>query len=317
MVNRLFIFLSLIAGPALAEQPALGLPLECTLGENCFVQQYMDLDETKDLRDFGGGKATYDGHKGTDFRLTSRVAMRHGVNVLASVSGWVEATRNSVVDRLLQTDYDFAEATGIECGNGVLLVHRDGWKTQYCHLKQGSIIVKPGQMVQKGDALGQVGLSGKTQFPHVHITVFKDGKNIDPFDPENNIWDDDLRAGLAYQPTRLINVGFADAGVNMAEVALEKFADFRPSHTAPALVVYMRAINLVKGDQIRLTLTGPNGQIISKTYDPEANQKAVQVYFAGKKLPAGGWPDGEYTGVAEVLRDGAVVDTKTVRKATP
>ncbi len=316
MVNRAFFIFGLIAGPAFAEPPVLNLPLDCTLGDTCFVQQYVDLDDSKEMRDFGGGKATYDGHTGTDFRLTSRISMRHGVNVLASAKGWVEATRNSVVDRLVQTDADFAEAEGIECGNGVLLVHRDGWHTQYCHLKQGSVIVKPGQMVEAGQVLGQVGMSGKTQFPHVHISVSKDGKKIDPFDPENNLWAADLQGALAYQPTKIINIGFADTGVNSSEIALETYADYIPHRTAPALVVYMRVINLVKGDQIRLTITGPEGQVITKTYDPLNGQRAIQEQYVGTRLPEGGWPDGEYVGLAEVLRDGVVVDAKTHKRTT-
>ncbi len=316
MVNRAFFILGLIAGPACAAPPVLNLPLDCTMGDTCFVQQYMDLDDSKDMRDFGGGKATYDGHTGTDFRLTSRIAMRHGVNVLASATGWVEGVRNSVVDRLVQTDADRTQAKGIKCGNGVLLIHRDGWQTQYCHFKQGSVIVKPGQMVQAGEVLGQVGMSGKTAFPHVHLSVRKDGKKIDPFDPDNNLWADDLQEALAYQPTKIINIGFADAGVNTAEIALEVFKGYTPHRTAPALVVYMRVINLVKGDQIRLTITGPDGQIATKTYDPAMGRRAIQMQFLGKKLPEGGWPDGAYIGVAEVLRGGVVVDAKTFKKTT-
>jgi hypothetical protein len=276
----------------------------------------MDLDDTKDVRDFGGGKATYDGHTGTDIRLTSRIAMRHGVNVLASAAGYVEAVRNSMVDRLVQTEYDKSEVDNKECGNGVLIIHGQGWRTQYCHMKQGSVVVKPGRMVKVGEVLGQVGMSGKTQFPHVHISVRKDGDSIDPFDPENNLWAADLQDALAYQPTQIINIGFADAGVKAAEIALETYASFIPRRTAPALVVYARVINLAKGDRIRLTLTGPNGQVVTKTNDPASGQRAVQVQFAGKRLPAGGWPDGDYVGLAEVLRDGVVVEARTIRKAT-
>lgn len=316
MVNRGFFILSLIAYPAFAEPPILHLPLDCTLGETCYVQQYMDLDDTKYLRDFGGGKATYDGHTGTDIRLTSRIAMHHGVNVLAAAKGWVEATRNSMVDRLVQTEYDKSEVDNKECGNGVLIIHGQGWQTQYCHMKQGSVIAKPGRMVEAGEVLGQVGMSGKTQFPHVHISVRKDGESIDPFDPENNLWVADLQDALAYQPTKIINIGFADAGVKASEIALEVFKDYSPYRTAPALVVYARVINLAKGDQIRLTLTGPNGTIVTKTYDPASGQRAVWIQFAGKRLPVGGWPDGDYVGVAEVLRDGAVLDMKNISKAT-
>ena len=96
---------------------------------------------------------------------------------------------------------------GRECGNGVVLRHKGGWETQYCHLKQGSVLVKSGQEVWAGQELGFVGQSGKAAFPHVHLSVRKDGKVVDPFDPDgvltcdlteqDTLWADtpDYRAG--------------------------------------------------------------------------------------------------------------------------
>ena len=52
--------------------------------------------------------------------------------------------------------------SGKECGNGVVLVHDDGYQTQYCHLKKGSVAVKKGARVSEGDLLGFIGMSGKT-----------------------------------------------------------------------------------------------------------------------------------------------------------
>jgi murein DD-endopeptidase MepM/ murein hydrolase activator NlpD len=61
-----------------------------------------------------------------------------------------------------------------------VIVHDQGWETQYCHLKHGSISVKVGDTVQVGDVLGKIGLSGRTQFPHVHVSVRHNGTRIDP-----------------------------------------------------------------------------------------------------------------------------------------
>ena len=97
----------------------------------------------------------------------------------------------------------------------------------------------------------------------------------------------------------------------MDDIAMGKFESFTPHPTDPALVAYVRAINMATGDQIRLTLTGPQGQIITKTYDPVDKSKAQQMRFTGKKRPAGGWPGGAYQARAEVLRDGVVVDGQT------
>ena len=312
MVNRVALILYLMTPPAFAEPPVLNLPIDCSLGETCFIQQYMDVDDTDGVRDFAGGRASYDGHKGTDIRLTSRKAMDAGVSVLASAAGQVTGLRDGEVDRLVVTDADRAAIKGKDCGNGVVIAHDDGWETQYCHMEQGSIAVVKDQMVSAGEVLGQVGLSGNTQFPHVHIAVRKDGRKVDPFDPENTLWAAELQDVLAYQPTRIINLGFAGGAITVDDIATGRFDGFAPTPAAAALVAYVRAINLLKGDRIRLTLTGPLGQVISKTYDPVNRGKAQQMYFTGKKRPAGGWPLGGYQAEAEVLRDGVVVDGETL-----
>lgn len=314
MVNRCLLALSLIAGPAMADPITLNWPIDCSLNETCFIQQYMDVDESNQAHDFSGGRATYDGHKGTDIRLTNRKAMQDGVNVLASAAGQVKGLRDTMMDRLVRTDADRAAIKGKDCGNGVVIAHLGGWETQYCHMKRGSVTVVKGQMVQVGAVLGQVGLSGRTQFPHVHIGVRKDGQKIDPFAVGANLWADDLQEALAYQPTQIINLGFADGAVKMDDIALAKFQDFTPSENAPALVAYVRAINMAKGDRIRLTLSGPNGQVISKTYDPVNRGKAQQMYFTGKKRPSGGWPVGVYQAEAQVLRGGVVLDSERLEK---
>ena len=90
--------------------------------------------------------------------------------MIESAAGNIKALRDGVSD----IDYTPARASeldGKECGNGVVIAHDQGLETQYCHLKQGSISVKVGDTVQVGDVLGEIGLSGRTQFPHVHVSV--------------------------------------------------------------------------------------------------------------------------------------------------
>jgi D-3-phosphoglycerate dehydrogenase len=49
------------------------------------------------------------------------------------------------------------EIAGRECGNGVVIAHEDGWETQYCHMRRGSVAVQPGERVARGQTLGLVG----------------------------------------------------------------------------------------------------------------------------------------------------------------
>ena len=80
---------------------------------------------------------------------------------------------------------DFAPfRRGQDCGNGVLVDHGDGWETQYCHMKQGSVRVTSGDAVGAGAVLGQIGQSGMAAFPHLHLSVRHNADKIDPFAPE-------------------------------------------------------------------------------------------------------------------------------------
>ena len=168
---------------AIAAEPfRLGLPIACTPGEDCVVQNYFDHDPSPARRDHMCGHMTYDGHDGIDFRLPSMSALRRGVPVLAAAAGRVEAVRDAVPDDGMERG---AEAiAGIDCGNAVVLRHDGGWVTQYCHMARGSIAVTPGQTIARGTALGLVGYSGRTRFPHLHLTVRRDGKPVDPFAPD-------------------------------------------------------------------------------------------------------------------------------------
>jgi murein DD-endopeptidase MepM/ murein hydrolase activator NlpD len=136
------------------------------------------------VRDYACGAETYDGHEGTDIRLRTTAEIAKGVGVLASASGTVIGVRDGMADHLVRTDADREAVAAFECGNGVRIDHGEGWITQYCHMRKGSIVVKKGDEVKPGTKLGEVGYSGQAAFAHVHIQVTKDGKVIDPFLPE-------------------------------------------------------------------------------------------------------------------------------------
>src|SRR5689334_18360626 len=153
-----------------ADPIVLDLPLDCTLGETCAIQQYVDHDASAAARDYQCGSLSYDGHNGTDFRLLSRALQRAGVNVLAAADGLVLRVRANVEDVIIAPNDTLPDPDRM-CGNGLVIAHRDGWETQYCHLAKDSLSVRPGQRVTAGTPLGRVGLSGATQFPHLHFAV--------------------------------------------------------------------------------------------------------------------------------------------------
>ena len=163
-----------------ADGLVLDLPLACTLGETCLVQQYVDHDPSPAARDYQCGTLSYDGHNGTDFRLPSLAAQRAGVDVLAAAPGVVVRLRNDMDDVAMPEGGRIALGNRL-CGNGLVIAHREGWETQYCHMARGSVRVEAGQSVEAGTPLGRVGLSGATVFPHLHFTVRHNGAIVDPF----------------------------------------------------------------------------------------------------------------------------------------
>jgi murein DD-endopeptidase MepM/ murein hydrolase activator NlpD len=63
-------------------------------------------------------------------------------------------------------------------GNAIIIDHGGGTSTLYGHCSQ--IFVGVGQDVQRGQAIGAVGMTGDATGPHVHFEVRRDGKPVDP-----------------------------------------------------------------------------------------------------------------------------------------
>jgi hypothetical protein len=292
----------------------LGLPIDCDVGRNCVIQQYVDHDSSSKARDYQCGTLTYDRHNGTDFRLPNLAARRAGVNVLAAADGQVLRTRDGMPDISVSS----AEASSVadrECGNGVVISHDEGWETQYCHLAQG-VLVRPGDRVTAGRPIGRVGLSGKTQFPHLHFTVRHQGQIVDPFafgiaegtcGGGTSLWTVSAQKLLTYQARTVLNTGFADGPVTMEQVEAGEVERTPPGSRAAALVAFVRAIGLKAGDVQRLSLVGPDRQILAdRTEKPLDRDKAQVLLFAGKKRPPTGWPPGRYQATYSVSRNGQI-----------
>lgn len=56
-------------------------------------------------------------------------------------------------------------------GNHVIVEHDDGTFAAYAHLRRGSAGVRAGQRILEGQQLGQVGNTGNTSEPHLHIQL--------------------------------------------------------------------------------------------------------------------------------------------------
>ena len=64
-------------------------------------------------------------------------------------------------------------------GNYILIYHHAGWMTLYGHLQ--STAVKEGQRVAQGQRIAYSGNTGYSTGPHLHFSVFKNGRTVNPF----------------------------------------------------------------------------------------------------------------------------------------
>jgi murein DD-endopeptidase MepM/ murein hydrolase activator NlpD len=298
---------------SLAEEPiSFSLPIACEVGATCFIQNYFDSDPSSAARDYYCGDRTNDGHDGTDFRLPSLEQQRAGVDVLAAAAGIVVSVRDGMPDLSIR-EAGSELVRGRECGNGVLLAHRNGWVTQYCHMARDSIRVKPGQRVEAGTPIGRVGLSGKTEFPHLHFSVRLHDKKVDPFAygqdegacaTGSSLWDVALRDKLSYRQREIINFGFASGPVTMEQIESGEVRRHPPSVDSPALVAYVRAIGLKAGDELELKIVAPDGSVFFQERRKPLDRAQAQFLLMGGRKGRAPWPSGIYTAHHKILHEG-------------
>lgn len=63
-------------------------------------------------------------------------------------------------------------------GNHIRIDHGYGYESLYAHLYKYN--VRPGQRVKRGDLIGFVGSTGRSEAPHLHYEIFKDNERINP-----------------------------------------------------------------------------------------------------------------------------------------
>jgi murein DD-endopeptidase MepM/ murein hydrolase activator NlpD len=93
-----------------------------------------------------------------------------GINIAARAGAPVIAAENGVVV------YAGSELKGF--GNLLLIRHADGWMTAYAHLDKQ--LVKKGQKVTKGQAIGTVGSTGGVSQPQLHFEIRRGTQAVDP-----------------------------------------------------------------------------------------------------------------------------------------
>lgn len=309
------------------------VPLDCDYGKDCFIEYYFDHEKAEDKAvDYSCGHLTRDGQTSTDFKLRNHQQMAEGVNVLAADDGIVKYVRSNVMD--INVNLIGKESiSGKECGNGIIIEHKRGYFSQYCHLAQGSITVKVNEEVKRGQKIGQVGLSGDTSFPHLQFTVIKDKTPIDPFtgeDPATEssytacgsldiypLWDRKTEKYLRYITTALLNTGFTSRVPHASGAREGKFSRATLKDNSKFLVFWVDILGIEQNDELKLTIVGPDGSIVSsknKIFDEHKRHFfdfVAKRTETGKKLQAG-----EYMGHIELIRNEAALKQTVIDYTT-
>lgn len=290
----------------------LSMPLDCDPGVDCWPLKYVDLDPTKGRRDYQCGAMTVDGHKGVDFAIADpRRLNRDEVPVLAAATGKVVGIRDEMPDVNIRIAGK-ESLKGRDCGNGVRIDHGGGWASQYCHMKRGSVSVKAGDTVVSGDRLGLVGLSGSTEFLHLHVQFEKDGKVVDPFVGLGGkegacgigaapLWQKSVLQKVRYSAPLIQAIGIAGEAPDTLGVSDGKFTDAPVKPDAPLLVLWADLYGLRKGDRVSMRFTGADGAVLAETDWVQDKNQLRTFKYIGKKARKD-WPLGDYRGVVQVAR---------------
>jgi len=94
----------------------------------------------------------------------------YGMDFTSPRGSPVYATGDGVVTR--------ADNKAIGYGNHIVIDHGYGYESLYAHLYKYN--VRPNQKVKRGDLIGFVGSTGRSEAPHLHYEIFKDGERINP-----------------------------------------------------------------------------------------------------------------------------------------
>jgi murein DD-endopeptidase MepM/ murein hydrolase activator NlpD len=101
--------------------------------------------------------------------FTGQMAFHEGLDFMAEVGTPIYAAASGIVAAAERTpDY----------GNIVKIDHGDGLETRYAHASR--LLVKPGQRVEKGQLIAEVGSTGRSTGAHLHFEVRLNGAALDP-----------------------------------------------------------------------------------------------------------------------------------------
>lgn len=316
MVNfgmRRLLLLPLLALPlaaaAAGEPPRLAFPLGCRVGETCWVVGHMDHGVGTDVFDYACGQRSRDSQVATEIALRDLTAARD-TPVLAMAGGRVVATRDGMADGGLLIQK--AMAPDRACGNGVLVDHGDGWQSQYCHLRNGSLAVAEGDQVQPRQTLGMAGMSGQVDVPMLAVELRVNGRPVDPFlglggmkacgAGPGQLWTAEAARTATYRPADIAIAAFSDVRPTDAAVAFGAAEKATLTPDAPLMLLWTRLFGVQPGDELTLRILGPDGRPFVQETAIVPHLRQVYTRFIGQERRTARWPAGSYTGEVTLRR---------------
>lgn len=180
-----------IAPKTFVPRTRLGLPLAGPV----FVHDGHDLTSHHRRLDITGGMTTHFGIKANFMRHAHDLVITdtdgdlyrtdgaipedwygYGAPVMASGDGVVTELHDGMPDNRKGAPPPFDQAAIMKnlklfLGNYVIIDHGNGEYSLFAHLKQGSVQVKPGQRVVRGEPIGAMGMSGDAFLVHLHYQL--------------------------------------------------------------------------------------------------------------------------------------------------
>lgn len=101
--------------------------------------------------------------------FTGAVSCHYGIDMAAPTGTPIKAAMSGKVV--------FSGFSGLY-GNYIIIDHLNGYQTLYGHMSKA--LAKTGQRVAQGEKIGLVGSTGQATGAHLHFTMYKKGKRIDP-----------------------------------------------------------------------------------------------------------------------------------------
>jgi murein DD-endopeptidase MepM/ murein hydrolase activator NlpD len=102
--------------------------------------------------------------------FTKARKMHEGMDFTTKTGTPIYATGDGIIVR--------ADNTASGFGNHIVIRHGYGYETLYAHLSKYK--ARKGQRIKRGDIIGYVGSTGRSEAPHLHYEVHQNNRAVNP-----------------------------------------------------------------------------------------------------------------------------------------